>query len=516
MDNKNIASNKWLTMVVVILGAFMANLNTSVVNLSITKMMQDFNVSLDQIKWVISAFSLTMGVAIPSTGYLSERFGFKKVFVIALILFTSGSLLCGVSWNLMSVIAFRVLQGVGGAFIISLGMTILMTTFDKNELGMAIGIMGVCVMAAPALGPTLGGYIIEHFDWRFVFFMNVPVGVAATLLAMFVLKESELKLSKRFDLIGLLTSATGMACILYVLGKSDVDWGDIKNIMILILGCYSLLMFVVNELMIPEPMLNLRLLKNYTFCMSNIIMNVALLALYGGVFLMPVFLQQIKGLTPLQTGLILFPEAIATAVSMVLYGKLGSKLDTRIFAISAMILLAFNSYSMSKITLDTSNATITLLLMVRGLGVGFLMAPVQTIGFSALSKAAMSNASALMNTVKQVGASIGITVITSIMQYRNTLNYSDLAQQVNTFNPNSMSLYKMLQGLLVQGGLSQADAQGGALSQLFGLVARQAQLQALNDTMLVISIISVMIILPTLLLKQSKAPAENSGVTVAE
>ncbi|ATW25772.1 DHA2 family efflux MFS transporter permease subunit [Candidatus Formimonas warabiya] len=516
MDNKKEASYKWLTMGVVTLVIFMANLNTSVVNLATSAMMKTFGASLGQIQWVISAYTLTLGVTIPSTGYLSDRCGFKRVFILAVMLFTAGSLLCGISWNVMSMIASRVIQGVGGAFIISLGLTILMTTFEKSEIGMVISIVGVCGMAAPALGPTLGGYIIENLSWRFVFFMNIPIGVVSTIMAMVILRESEHKPSKQFDLIGFLTSAAGMVCLLYVLGKSDVDWHDIKNILIMIMGCYSLLMFIVNELLIPEPMLNLRLLKNYTFCMSNIIINVALLALYGGVFLIPVFLQQIKGLSPMQAGLILFPEAIATAVAMMLYGRLGSKLDTRIFAISALILIVFNSYSMSHITLGTPNTMITLLLMIRGLGVGFLIAPVQTIGLSGISKAAMSNASALLNTVKQVGTSVGITVITSIMQHQNTINYADLAGQVNYFNPNSMNLFKMLQGLLAQGGMTQTDAQAGALSTIYGMIARQAQLQALNDTMLVISIIAGMIILPTFLLKERKQPKDKLNTLKAQ
>jgi MFS family permease len=248
--------------------------------------------------------------------------------------------------------------------------------------------------------------------------------------------------------------------------------------------------------------------------MSNIIMNVAMLALYGGVFLMPIFLQQIKGLDSMNTGLILFPEAIATAISMILYGKIGNKFDVRLFAVFALILIGINSYSMSKITLDTPNMTITILLMIRGFGVGFLMAPVQTIGFSGLPKAAMSNASALTNTVKQVGTSIGVTIITSVMQHRNVIDYSNLASQVTSFNKNSMKLYEMLQGMLIKNGISLGNAQGIALSKMFGEVALQAQLQALNDTMFVISIITVIVIVPTLLLKQGKQ--EETKVAVAE
>ncbi len=504
MDQIKKIPYKWLATLVVVIGIFMVNLSTSIVNLSVTKMMQDFNVSLDQIQWVVSVYTLTLGAVIPSTGYLSERFGLKKTFVVALGLFTAGSALCGIAWNEMAVIAFRIVQGLGGACIISLGMTILMTSFDKKEMGMVTGVIGVCVMAAPALGPTLGGYIIENLDWRFVFFINVPVGVIGTFLAMLILRETETKTSSRLDIVGLVTSAAGMTCLLYVLGKSDVDWGDFSNVMLLMIGCFSLLIFVVNELMISEPLLNLRLLKDYTFCMSNIIMNIATLALYGGVFLMPIFLQQLKGLSPMQAGLILFPEAIATAVSMMLYGKFANKLDTRIFAITALLLIGVNSYNMTQITLETSDLTITMLLLIRGFGVGFLTGPVQAIGFSTLPKSAMANASALMNTVKQVGASIGLTIITTIMQHQAAIHYGDLSQQVNSFNPSSVNLYKQIQGLLMQNGASSLDAQSGALSLIFGTVAKQAQLLAMNDTMMVICFFTFVIILPTLFLKVKK------------
>ncbi len=504
MENKKESSAKWLIMSVVIMAIFMVNLDTSIINISVTKMMQTFNASIDQIQWVVSAYTLTLGVVIPSTSYFGDKFGTKNVFITALSLFTLGSLLCGISWNETIMIIARVIQGIGGACIISLGMTILMTTFDKNELGMAIGVMGMCVMAAPALGPSLGGYIIQNFNWRFLFFINLPVGIVATIMAILIFKKSEHKLSKKFDIIGFLTSSIGMSCVLYVLGKSDLDWNDIKNIVLMIVGCYSLVIFVVNELLIEEPMLDLKLLKNYTFCMSNIIMNIAMLALYGGVFLMPIFLQQIRGLDSMNTGLILFPEAIATAISMVLYGKIGNKFDVRLFAVFALILIGINSYSMSKITLDTPNMTIMILLMIRGFGVGFLMAPVQTVGFSGLPKTAMSNASALTNTVKQVGTSIGVTIITSVMQHRNVIDYSNLASQVTSFNKNSMKLYEMLQGVFIKSGMSVGNAQGIALNKMFGEVALKAQLQALNDTMLVISIITAIVIIPTLLLKQGK------------
>ncbi|HBE76242.1 MAG TPA: MFS transporter, partial [Firmicutes bacterium] len=445
MENQPKSSNKWFVLLVVLFGLFMVNLDMSIVNLAISKMMQTFNATFDQIQWVLSGYTLTMGIIMPVTGYLADQFGTKKVFIISMAFFTGGSLLCGISWNTASIVAFRIIQGVGGGLIIPISMTILMNTFEEKERGVAIAILGIATMVAPALGPTLGGYIIENFDWRLIFFINIPIGVVGTVLSFVLLGESELRPAKRFDLIGLLTSSAGLGCVLYVLGKDNIDWGDLNNIILMIIGCYSLLMFVVNELLVSEPMLDLKLLKNYTYCMSIIIMNIAILALYGGIFLVPIFLQQLKGLTPQQTGMILFPEAIATAVAMLVASKLSGKLEARIFAVLALFFLAINGYNMSKITFDTSNTTITLLLMLRGLAIGFIMIPVQLAGFNAVPKEATADASALMNTVKQIGISVGITIITSVMQHRNSFNYAALAEQVNSFNLGSVELLKKAQ-----------------------------------------------------------------------
>lgn len=516
MDKKQQDSYKWTALIIIAVALFMVSLDMSIVNLAITKMMLTFNATLDEIQWVLSAYTLALGITMPVTAYLTDRFGVKKIFIISMFLFTLGSFLCGISWNTASLIAFRIIQGFGGGIILPVSMTFLMSTFDEKERGIALAVIGITSMAAPALGPTMGGYIIEHFDWRLVFLINIPIGIVGLILSLILLREQEHKPSMHFDLIGMISSGIGMGCVLYVLGKGDVDWSDIKNVMLMITGGFSLLIFVVNELMVPEPMLNLKLFKNYTFCMSNIILNVGILALYGGIFLMPVFLQQLKGLSPFETGMVLFPEAIATAVSMILASKLGNKLGVRKLAVFALILLAFNSYSMSKISIDSSTSSITMMLLLRGIGVGFLIMPVQLAGFNAVPKEMMSNASALTSTVKQIGTSVGITIITGILQYRNAVDYAGQSDKVNAFNSNIMDLFKMLQGYLMQGGLSQTEAQGGALSMIYGIIAKQSLLQALNETMLVICIMTVVVILPTLLLKESKHTDGDSGPIMME
>ncbi len=512
MNAKQDSFAKKSALIIISISLFMVSLDMSIVNLAISKMMITFNATYDQIQWVLSAYTLALGVTMPTSAYLSEKFGTKKIFIVSLALFTAGSFLCGISWNILSIIVFRIIQGLGGGLILPVSMAMLFTTFEEKERGMVIAIIGITSLAAPALGPTLGGYIIENIDWRFVFLINIPVGILGIILAFILLQEHEHHTEKHFDLVGLITSSIGMGCVLYVLGKSDLDWHDFNNIMLMTIGSFSLIIFIINELTIKDPMLDLKLLKNYTFAMSNIILNIAILALFGGIFLIPIFLQQLKDLTPFQAGLILFPEAIATAVSMIIASKLSKKIGARACAVFALALIAFNGYLMSKISFDTSNLEITILLMVRGLGVGVLMVPVQLAGFDSVPKESMSNATALNSTIKQIGTSIGVTVITSVMQHRSTANYTNLYSQVNVFNQKSTDLLGMLKGMLIQGGIPQNDAGAGALGILYGAVSKQAALQAINDTMFVISIISIVVILPVLLFKESKNLGENGPV----
>lgn len=503
MENRK--NLKWIILITICCGTFMANLDTSIVNLAISKMMQTYNSSIDQIQWVLSAYTLSMGIVVPISGYMCDRFGIKRVFIAALMFFTVGSFLCGTAWNTASIIGFRIIQGIGGGLIIPVSMNLIMDTFVTSDRSTAIGILGVATMSAPAIGPTLGGYIIQNLDWRLVFFINIPIGILGSIMAFVFFEEGIKKEKLYFDFIGIITSSIGLSCILYVFGNENTDWNDIKSILLVITGIYCLAMFVANELMIPHPMLELRLLKNYAFCMGNIIMNVSLIALFGGIFLIPVFLQRLKGLDAMQTGLILFPEAIATAFSMVVSSKLSDKYEGRIFAVLALLLIGINSFSMSKITLDTPNSTITFLLMIRGLGVGCLLAPVQIVALNSIPKEMNSNASAILNTIKQIGSALGVTIVTRIMQNRSAAEYADTAQKVTMFNHGVSKAMNTLSGAFIKNGLDQLHAKGASLMKIYQYTVRQTGVQGLNDTMFVISIICFVMIIPALFLNDRKA-----------
>lgn len=490
---------KMLINVVVICGCFMASLDTSVVNLAISDMMSAFGSSVSQVQWVLSGYTLSMGLVVAISGYLCDKFGKRKVFTVALIIFTLGSLLCGLSWSTVSIVAFRVFQGLGGGLILPVSMIILMDSYESAERTSAVAVFGIAALVAPAIGPTLGGYIIQCLNWRYVFFINLPIGIIGIILSVIVLDDKVKENLKSFDFVGFLTCSVGISLILYVCGKNDTNWSDISTIIIIAIGCFSVLMFIVNEFMVSNPMLDLRILtKNYVFCMSNILLCVSLFALFGGVFLVPIFLQKIKQLTPIQAGLILFPEAFAQGISLVLSTKLSNKISGRVIAIFALILIGINGYGMSKLTLNTSNDTITLLLLIRGFGVGALMGPIQLLALTSVPQEQNSDASAILNTIKQLGIAIGITIISRIMVTRSAVDYSGMAHNVNANTLKNVSY------LLIKNGVPASKAKIEAFAKIYTWVVRTSSVSGVNDTMLIISIISFISIIPAFFLSKKK------------
>lgn len=513
MENEKIDSfQKWISLMVVVIGTFMAILDSSIVNIAIPKMMAVFGVSTDEIQWVLTAYMLAMGSVIPLTGYLGDRFGNKNVYIWSLAMFTVGSALCGFAWSNSSMIIFRIIQALGGGMIMPVSMAIIYQIIPHEERGTALGIWGIAAMAAPSIGPTLSGYIVEHLDWRLIFTINIPVGVVGVILALILLEDFPRKPAKGFDLLGFVTSALGLSCILYVLGEgSSIDWGEFRNVFLMMTGVFSLILFMVNELTCDDPLLDLRVLKNFHFSLSILISSATTMALYGGVFILPLFLQNLQGYTAMQTGLLMFPGAVATGITMPIGGKLFDKFGAKLVVIPGLVLLAATTFELSKITADTSSSSIVLLMVLRGIGMGLCMMPATTAGMNTVPPQLVGRASALSNVVRQVAGSISITIITTVMQNSQTLSYARLAEQVNLFNPNSMQLVKSLQSVVGQYGLSGAEAQAGALSIVGGLVQKQAFVQSVQDTLYFTFLIALATIFLGFLIKDKKAPVTSDS-----
>jgi len=501
--------DQWLALFVVIIGTFMAILDSSIVNIAIPKMMAVFGAPLEDVKWILTAYTLALGAIIPLTGFLGEVFGSKKVYMFALGMFTIGSLLCGFAWSNTSMIFFRVIQAIGGGMIMPVGMSIIYQTFPLESRGMALGFWGIAAMAAPAIGPTLGGYIIEHLDWRLIFNINVPIGLVGVVLAWILLKDSPTKPAKNFDYIGFIASTVGIVSILYVLGEgSTIDWTEIKNPMLLTLGSLSLLLFVINELTHSNPLIELRILKIFDFTLSQIITCILYFALMGATYVLPLFLQNVRGYTPMQTGIILFPSAVAVGIMMPISGRLFDKIGAKPIVIPGMIILGFASHKLAYLmNMDTAKEAISLLLFIRGIGLGLSMMPISTAGMNAVPQQLVSQASALSNTIRQIASSLSVTIMTTIIQNRLDFNYAYLSEQISTSNQTAMDLITKLEGRYSTTGLSQGEAKASAIKTITGIVQQKAYVNAMQ-TAVEYSVVAVIIAILLVLLMRSKKEKE--------
>lgn len=275
----------WSIAVVIIIGTFMAILDGTIVNVSLPKMMAVFGVPANQIQWVATAYMLALGVVMPMTGYLGDRYGYKRMYLFALGMFTLGSALCGASWNLASMVVARVIQAVGGGIMQPLGMAIIYQNYPRSRMGTVLGVWGISTMAAPAIGPTLGGYLVDYASWRLIFYINLPVGILNLFLAALILRETQKITGKNFDFVGIVTSTVGFLCLLLALSQgNEHGWGSPYIVSLLAIAFTSLTVLVVNELRHPEPVLDLRLFRNFTFTLSVVIGSIISIGMFGVVF----------------------------------------------------------------------------------------------------------------------------------------------------------------------------------------------------------------------------------------
>jgi len=503
-ENNNGESNPWLTMIVVIVGTFMAVLSSSIINVALTKMMTVFGVALDDIKWVMTAYTLTLGAIIPLTGYLQDVFGAKKVYTFALAIFTIGSGLCGFAWSNSSMIAFRVFQAIGGGMMQPVGMTIIYSVFPRKKIGLALGVYGIAAMAAPAIGPTLGGMIIEKLDWRLIFTVNIPIGIIGVLLSMIILKDEPIKAFKSFDIVGFLSSTIGIVCLLYVIGKGNsINWNDIENPILVAVGVLSIILFVFNELMHPMPLLDLRVLKSFDFTISLVIISVMTIGLMGGSYIVPLFLQNIRGYTPMEAGMIMFPSALIMSFMMPISGSLFDKFGAKIVAVPGLIILAIGTFMLStSININSTKGSIIAISCLRNIGLGLAMMPISSAGLNTIKGEMISRASALNSTVRQIASSVAVTMMTVIMQSQTNYNYSKLSDQISIYNKSAVDTISALTKSYMGSGLPQDSAKIAAVSQLAKSIQGQATVDAMAYSISVTGVITIIAIFLTLFMRR--------------
>ncbi|HVP21749.1 MAG TPA: DHA2 family efflux MFS transporter permease subunit [Anaerolineaceae bacterium] len=427
-EQKNL---KWKVLVSVVFGIFMVILDTTVVNVAFQTLRSEFGASLNDSQWIISVYVLSLGVSTPLAGYLSDRFGIKKVYLTGLTIFVLGSFLCGVSPNLGLLIAARALQGFGGGIALPLGSALLLRTFPPSEQGVALGIFGIALVVAPAIGPILGGFLVDHNLWRAIFFINPPIGILGIILGSRFLPNLKDDHKPAFDFLGLVTEIIGFGAILYAASvAANNGWNSPAVLVSFVIGVIGLIAFALIELFVTkEPLLDLRLYTRRTFLNASLLGYVSVIALFGAEFMMPIFLQALRGKTAFETGLILLPMAITSGVTTIIAGRLYDRVGPRPLVAFGFLMLIINTWQLSQIKADTPIDFIILLLALRGLAVG---ATVQTTFVTALSVVPLkqlAGGSSLTNATRNVFQAIGIAILATVLASTLSPQISALQQQ---------------------------------------------------------------------------------------
>jgi EmrB/QacA subfamily drug resistance transporter len=455
---------KWQAAIVTALGLFMAVLDNTIVSVALPQMQTAFHTDFSTITWVVSGYFLAQAAVIPVTGYLSDRVGTKLVFLTALALFTVGSGLCAIAPSETWLIGFRILQGIGGGALFPMAFAIVFRVFPPTERGPASALISVPVLLAPAFGPTIGGYLTTTFDWAAIFTVNLPVGVVALILATIILRgrASELETGeeptparKHFDVAGLALAIIGFTALVYgITEASTKSWTDPVVLGFIIGGAAVLVAFAITELLVSDPVLDLRLFANYTFVISNVLQWVVAAFLFGSLFLLPYFFENVQGLTPLSAGEILISQGLSAAVATGIGGSLYNRVGPRILATIGLVLITVGSFGFTQLDATTTGASLQPWLIIRGLGLGFTNLPLQTLALSVVNNRAMARASSLVNVTRQVFGAVGVAVLTTY-----------LTQHINDHvNPIKNQLAQAAQQAFSGAPLQQAQA--ACVSQL--------------------------------------------------
>ncbi|RJX16924.1 MAG: DHA2 family efflux MFS transporter permease subunit [Ammonifex sp.] len=481
----------WGALFVLILGTFMGVLDGSIVNVALPRMMNIFNVSTDHIQWVLTIYMLVGGMVIPASGYLADRFGYKTVYLGSLALFTVTSMLCGMSWSANSIILARGFQAIGGGMVMPISMAYVYRIWPKEKIGMALGIWGLTMMVAPTIGPTLGGYLVDYFSWRLIFYINLPVGLFTVLLGLALLKETPRLSGLKLDYIGLVLVSGACFAVLFALSKGQGwGWTAQSTATLFVLGFFCFVLFFFWELHVPQPVMDVRLLRNSTYLLSLAASSMASIALFTGIFIVPMFTQSVQGYSPMQTGLILMPAALVAGGLMPLAGKLFDKLGAAILASCGLALVGVMTYVLHNITADMPVRDLQLLLCLRSVGLGFSMMPLMTAGMNTIPGPIVAQASAMMSVVRQVAASFGIALVTYVLVDRTAFHTERLSEAIGLLEPLGYYHYNQVVAG-VSGMIGPTAANGTTPGVLAGMVHKQAAVLAVGDAFVIAAVLAV-------------------------
>ena len=501
---------KWLVLAGVMIATFMAVLDATIVNVALASLMSTFGVSVDKVEWVLTAYLLVFAVMLPTSGWLADHLGYKLILLLGLFLFTFGSFLCSISWNLSALIVFRIVQGAGAGVLMPVGMAIITREFPPERRGIALGFWTVAASASVSLGPTLGGYLIDHFSWHTIFDVNIPIGIIGLSVLLVILREVRAETSRAFDFVGFLSLTAFLTGLLLALANGNSAWNTGGWTSRYILTCFAvsaigLTVFLITELSVKHPLIELDLFKNFNFGVTNIVAFTFGLGMFGSVFLLPIYLQNSLGYTPFQAGLVFLPVGFLQGLAAPLTGLFTDRYNPKIPLVIGLVLMSYTFYQFGSLSYLSENHEIMFPLYLRGIAMGILFAPLTILAISEIPNHKMAQASGIINVIRQLGGSFGVAVFGSILTRRTVLHAAMYGEQIDTSSPAFMQTMMRLQHFAASKSPGTASlAMARAKAQIGSFVANQAFISAVDDVFLIAAVIVLISVVPVFFLRAHK------------
>ncbi|EJE23038.1 MULTISPECIES: DHA2 family efflux MFS transporter permease subunit [Staphylococcus] len=484
-------------------GMFIAILNQTLLNVALPKINTEFNISASTGQWLMTGFMLVNGILIPISAFLFNKYSYRKLFIIGLTLFTLGSLVCAISFNFPIMMSGRVLQAIGAGILMPLGSNVIVTIFPPEKRGVAMGTMGIAMILAPAIGPTLSGYIVQNYDWNVMFYGMFFIGIIAIVIGLFWFKLYQSTTNPKADIPGIIYSTIGFGSLLYGFSEAgNKGWGSTEIVTMFIVGTVFIIFFILRELRMKAPMLSLEVLKYPTYTLTTVINMIVMMSLYGGMILLPLYLQNLRGFSALDSGLLLLPGALVMGALGPVAGKLLDTIGIKPLAIFGIGIMTYATWELSKLNMDTTYLHIMWIYIVRSFGMAFVMMPIMTAGMNALPPRLISHGNAFVNTMRQLAGSIGTAILVTVMTTQQTNHLSAFSEELDKTNPVIQDHMREL--------AQQYGGESAAMKVLLEHVNKLASVEGVNDAFIVATIISAIALILSLFL-QGKKKAQLSA-----
>lgn len=498
---------KWFLLANIMLGTFMAVLDATIVNVGLPKIMASFGVGIDKIAWVVTAYMLSMAVMLPTSGWLADKFGYKRLYFIGLLLFTIGSMFCGMSNDENTLILSRILQGLGAGMIQPLGMAIITREFPPHQRGMALGFWAISAAASVSFGPLIGGYLVDNFSWQLIFDVNIPFGIAAMVFTVLIQREFINPRAGRFDLIGFISVVIFLPVLLFALSEGNAATNSAGWHAPYILICFAIsivfgAIFITQELTTDNPLIDLRLLKNYNFGMGNLVMVIFSMGMFGSTFLLPLYLQNSMGYTALQAGSVFLPVGIIQGMMSPIAGRAADKFNPKIPMIIGIIALGVSFILNSQLSFLSEHNFIMVSLYLRGFGMGIIYTPLSALSLLTMPRDKMAQASGITNTIRQIGGSLGVAMFTTILATRINFHSQMYGAAIQTGSQEFKNTAAHLAYFAQQHvGSNMATAIQQGKYMLMSHVTKQAYIAGIDDDFWIAAMITMLGIIPVIIMR---------------